>query len=272
MGNWANMANVTQSELAVLAGAVILLFVAPALLSWTDERRRRRARRAAIAMDPGAVATGVESPPPASDEPFGEAPEASAPPVDANSAPPAALVSEVPTGAAPAVGVDHDPLSPGVTDPQSNSVSAPTPTTSTELLPLSGIVRHRFRLDDLHVAQLIDWPPAAIRHDPERSRLRQEAERAATEYAANLHAVIIASPYPARSHCLGAADCDAAELRLSFLLFPVLWPVSQNQAVAQAVFHIERTTGNIRGWVDALRPPELSEENRREIREAGGEV
>jgi hypothetical protein len=264
MTNWANMANITQMELAVLTGAVLLLFVAPALLSWADERRRRRAQRAAISAELAQTlaAPSVESVVPALDEPS----------VDTNSAPTADLVADSATGFAPVSGLDRAPMPPAASEPESAPASVPTPAPSTELLPLSGSVRHRFRLDDLHRAQLTDWPPATIRNDAERSRLRLEAEQAATAYAASLTAVIIASPYPARAQCLGAADADAAEVRLSFLLFPVVWPISQNQAVAQAVFRIDRATGDIRGWVDALRPQELSEENRHEIREAGGEA
>ncbi len=273
MTNWANMANVTRPEIAVVAGAILLLFVAPALLGWVDDRRRRRAQRAASAVDLAQAAPGAESAMVAVDESFREglSPE-EAPPLDANLAPPPEPAPSGLSSAAPVIAPQHSPEPPVASESESVPVSVPTAAASTELLPLSGVARHRFRLDDLHRAQLSDWPPAAIRNDAELSRLRQEAEQATTAYAASLNAVIIASPYPARSQCLGAAAADAAELRLSFFLFPGVWPVSQNQAVAQAVLRIDRLTGTIHGWVDALRPQELSEEHRREIREAGGEA
>lgn len=273
MANWANLPNITHTEMAVLAAAVLLLFVAPALLSWSDERRRRRAERAALAAQLAQIAPSVES---AAPDLAVVAVEASLPETQPSTetaaVPTPAVGTMLPTNDAP-LSLSENALPPSTApqaaDVASGNVGVPMPA---ELQPLSGVARHRFRLDDLHRAELPDWPPAAIRDDPERSRLRREAEHAAAAYEGSVKAASIASPYPARSHCLGAADADASEVRLSFLLFPVVWPVSQNQAVAQAVFRIDRVTGEVRGWVDPLRPQELSEENRREIREAGGEA
>jgi hypothetical protein len=261
----ANLPNVTQTEMAVLAAAVVLLFVAPAMLTWADERRRRRAERAAIAAEALKVAPTAESPEPLPDVRATEpAPADALQPVDAAGAPPGAV------GALPMAEAGSIPAPVGTGDA---AVEPAAPAVMpAELHPLSGTPRHRFRLDDLHLAQLPDWPPAAIRNDPERSGRRQEAEQAAQPYRTRILEAFILSPYPARSYCLGSADAEASELRFAFLLFPVVWPVSQNQAVAQAVFRIERSTREIRGWVDALRPQELSEENRREIHEAGGEI
>lgn len=266
----ANFANITHTEVAVVAAAVLLLFIAPALLSWSDERRRRRAQHAVPAaaslQAPPATESEVPADTLAAAAVLPEAPQ----PMDITVPPPPDWLVSEPSTSAPASPPD---LTPARTTADTDSATAAhTPLTPTELLPLSGVARYRFTLDELHQAQLSDWPPAAIRNDQERSRLRHEAERGAEPYRARMREALIVSPYPARSHCLGAADADASELRLSFLLFPVVWPVSQNQAVAQAVFRIDRVTGALRGWVDALRPQELSEENRREIGEAGGEV
>ena len=271
----ANFPNITQTEMAVIAAAVLFLFIGPALLSWGDERRRRRVQRAAILAQAQPVPLAAESEVPVPDTVSGEAAlpaalrpfETDIPPgFDVSAAPPAVAEPPSPPDSMP-VNPPHGALQ---TDGIPTSSAPPPP--AVELQPLSGAAQHRFQLDHLHRAQLPDWPPAVIRTDPERSRLRQEAEHDAALYEARVNAATIAAPYPARSFCLGAADADASELRLSFLLFPVVWPVSQNQAVAQAVFRIDRITGEIRGWVDALRSQELSEENRREIREAGGEA
>jgi hypothetical protein len=263
----ANLPNITHTEVAMVAAAVLLLFIAPAFLSWGDARRRRRAEQAAIAAESLRLAATLETTVPAPDTlPVEVAPPEEQAPVEVDAPSPPDLVTAVPTSVEPESVPQPAPVLETV---PTSSAAFPT---RAELQPLSGAARHRFRLDELHRAQLPDWPPAAIRDDSERSRLRQEAERSAEPYQARMNDAVIASPYPARSQCLGAADADASELRLSFLLFPVLWPVSQNQAVAQAVFRIDRSTGEIRGWVDALRPPELSDENRREILEAGGEV
>jgi hypothetical protein len=253
-------------EVAVLAAAVLLLFVAPAVLSWADERRRRRTQHAAVAVEALRVASTVESTGPLPDAPAIEPAPAEAlqhdeaafaPSTDAVAALPAMEPSDMP---ASAVAVD------------AAAVSTAPPAMPPELYPLSGTPRHRFRLDDLHLVQLSDWPPAVVRNDPERSSRRQEVEQGAEPYRTRIREALILSPYPARSYCLGTADTEASELCLSFLLFPVVWPMSQNQAVAQAVFRVDPVTGDLRGWVDALRPQELSEENRREIHEAGDEV
>lgn len=261
-----NLPNITQAELAVLAAAVLLLFIAPGLLLWTDERRRRRVQLATLAAEAAAAVSVpvAEAILPMPEVAIADADSADAPQI----APIIASLMDTPaaddTPSLPAAAIEtHD-----APEPVASHADEPP----IELLPLSGPVRHRIRFDELHRVQLPDWPPEAIRNDPERSRLRLEAEQAAAQFQARLSAALLASPYPARSQCLGAADADAAELRLSFLLFPVLWPVSQNQAVAQAVVRIDRGTGEIRGWVDALRPQELADENRREIREAGGEI
>lgn len=265
-----NMPNITQTEMAVIAAAILLLFIAPALLSWGDERRRRRAQHALRVQE--SLRLAAESAVPASDLLAAEpALYEASPPLDIGMMPPSDVLAGAPImDEAPRPPDPSPPLgAPAETD---SAVTASEPSTPAELLPLSGVARHRFRIDDLHQAQLPDWPPAAIRDDPERSRSRSEAEQAAEPYRARVREAVIVSPYPARAHCLGAADADVSEVRLSFLLFPVVWPVSQNQAVAQAVFRIDRVTGALRGWVDALRTQELSEENRREIGEAGGEV
>jgi type II secretory pathway pseudopilin PulG len=260
-----NMPNITQTEMAVVAAAVLLLFIAPALLSWSDERRRRRAQHA-TRLQEALQLVAAESAVPASDPLTAEPALFEAPqPLDIGVPPP----SDVRAGAPRPLDPSPPLRAPAETD---SVVAGSEPSAPAELLPLSGVARHHFRIDDLHQAQLSDWPPAAIRNDPERSRSRYEAEQAAEPYRVRMREAVIVSPYPARAHCLGAADADATELRFSFLLFPVVWPVSQNQAVAQAVFRIDRVTGTLRGWVDALRPQELSEDNRREIGEAGGEV
>lgn len=271
----ANFPNITQTEMAVLGAAVLFLFVAPALLRWGDERRRRLAQRAALLVQAQRVPPAAEWEVPLPDIVSREAALPGAPPgFETDILPESDVPAAAPTEAEPSSPADSVPAHPPPGVPQTDRIPASSapPLPAVELQPLSGTAQHRFQLDHLHRAELPDWPPAVIRMDPERSRLRHEAERDAAPYAARVGAATIGAPYPARAYCLGAADGDAAELRLSFLLFPIVWPVSQNQAVAQAVFRIDRITGEVRGWVDALRPQELSDENRREIREAGGEV
>jgi hypothetical protein len=262
----ANLPNITPTEMAVLAAAVVLLFVAPAVLSWADEHRRRRLQRAALAAEALRVGSTLEATGPLPDAPASEPPPAEAlQHADAAYAPPPDAVAVLPT-------MEPGSMPGPVLATEAAAATPVPPAIPPELQPLSGTPRHSFRLDDLHLAQLPDWPPVAIRNDPERSGRRREAEQAAGPYWTRIRETLILSPYPARSYCLGTADAEVSELRLSFLLFPVVWPVAQDQAVAQAAFRVDRITGEIRGWVDALRVQELSEENRQEIRQAGGEI
>ncbi len=270
-----NLPNITPNEIAVVAAAVLVLFVAPGLIGWSDARRRRRADRAAAALQAAALAPATDSGPLVEAVPEAETlPDAAAGTATSMPLSSETLVSMLPTdGAAAATTADLPPdaAAPVETAPAPVWTSPAESGARVELQPLSGLAKHCFRLDDLHRVELTDWPPPAVRNDPERSRSWREAEQIAEQYRATIRVATIASPYPARSHCLGAAGADPSQVQLSYLLFPVLWPVSQNQAVAQAIFRIDRVTGAVLGWVDALRPQELSEENRREIHEAGGD-
>lgn len=285
-----NLPNITQTEIATIAAAVLLLFIAPAVLAWSDERQRRRAQRERAIREDGEVRAPTTEPPSYwSNLPEGEAqvplpedlalggePEVIAetpmtampPPPPSDAAAVAAWEPDIPV-AAPAEPAVSAPDAPAAATPQTHDATVPP---ALELRPLDGSLRHQFRLADLHKAQLPDWPPAVIRNDPERLALWGEVEAAVKPYEGALTTAPIFSPYPARSSCVGAAEVAGSCLRVRYLLFPVLWPVSQNQAVAQAVFEIDRTTGEIRGWVDALRLQELTAENQREILEGGGQL
>jgi len=265
-----NLPTITSWEAYVVTTAVVLLFLAPGLVSWIEERSHRRRLRVVatevrqVSDTSGQItgndsrAMGVEAPPWASVEGKAVVPEA----VGAYAAA-APVAPDAETDVVP-------PQALGAVDPERSGVVGGGEVI--EIQPLSGDRRHRFRLDDLHPAQLPDWPPAAIRDDPRRLQAWHDAEAAAQPYRSVIHAASIWSPYPVRSQCLSAASTDPVQIQLRYLLFPVPWPVSQNQAVAQAVFLIDRDSGTVRGWLDALRVQELSEENRREILEAGGEI
>ena len=273
------MPHITPAEVAVVAAAFVLFYFVPALVGWRDASRRRKLFRqraaagtgdlvhqgtgvlaGAAPREPDAAAPATETELPAKLDsgedvigaaPMGEVALAAEEPVTAQSAE---------TLQASAADVPGAPAEPSV---------APA---ALELQPLATPARHRFRLQDLHRTQLSDWPPAVIRHDAERNRVWQEAARVAEEYRAMIDDATILSPYPARATCLGGGEVDGPIVRLRYLLFPSVWPVSENQAVAEAVFEVDRTHAGIRGWVDALRASELSEDNRREIHQSGGEV
>lgn len=244
MHNFMSMANITPAEVGVVAAAIVLIFIAPALLAFVDARRTAalRAREWAVAAAQAAAAA-VQ----ADDLPSG------LPGLDQT-----ALVNE--------------PLAEPPAHPASGDASAePLTAAPVVLYPLEGTARFQCRLQDLHSARLPDWPPPAVRDDADRNGRWRAAEEHGEPHRGVITAATVWSPYPSRSYCLGSADVEGDTCYLRFLLFPVTWVVSQNQAVAQAVFALDRA-GGVRGWVDALRPQELTEENRREIAEAGGEV
>jgi len=238
-----NLVNITSLEVAAVSAGMLLFFVCPAFLGLADQRRRRRLQAA-------------------HDRELSMTAAAAAPPTEGIAPSPAT---------AEGIALDSDmvaAVSAPTTLPPESGVTVQEPQ-SLEIQPADGVWRHSFRLQDLHEARLPEWPPAAIRDDPERDRLWHEGERVGHQHRDAVLSAMVRSPYPARARCLGAVEADGSKLRLRFLLFPVVWPVSQNQAVAQAVFEIDPGQDVIRGWIDALQAPELTEENRRDIRACG---
>ena len=277
------MPHIAPTEVAVVAAAVVLFYFVPAAVAWRDAARRRKLlRREAAACagarlsevggdstvvplvetllsEPGAAAADSELP---GELDSGANVPGSAPVVETTFP----VEEPVTAQALETAQIDRTAdLAPTIPEP---SVACAAP----EIQPLATPGRYQFRLRDLHRTQLPDWPPAVVRHDAERNRMWQEAERVAEEYRGRIDEAMIWSPYPARATCLGAAEVDGPVVRLRYLLFPSVWPVSENQAVAQAVLEVDRARAEIHGWVDALRASELSEDNRREIQQSGGET
>jgi hypothetical protein len=277
------MPHIAPTEVAVVAAAVVLFYFVPVAVAWRDEARRRKLLRQEAAACASArlseigrdttVAPLAEALPPepgaaAADSELPGKLDSSANVLGAAPVAETALPGEEPVTVQVLQTAQVDraaDLAPTIPEP---SVAC----AALEVQPRATPGRHRFRLQDLHRTQLPDWPPAVVRHDAERNRMWQEAERIAEEYRDRIDAATISSPYPARATCLGAAEVDGPVVRLRYLLFPSVWPVSENQAVAQAVFEVDRARAEIHGWVDALRASELSEDNRREIQQSGGET
>jgi len=274
-----NLPNITPLEIAVVSAAVAVLYVAPAALELLDARRRRRlARQRAVieSQPPESTAPSVStvtSPSEAAGLRLAWPDEAGSPdtvPVPAPVDIPLDLAQED-RWRSDAEG-DHPEPSSVASEAGAEAPTPPAFSAGVEIRPLEGPSRYRFRFDALHRAHLPEWPPAAVRLDPERSRLWQEAQRVVETQWATIAAVTIASPYPVRSTCLGSAELTGSTYRLHFLLFPVLWPFAESQAVAQAVLEVDDTQGALRGWVDALRESELTEDHRRAIHDLSGGV
>jgi hypothetical protein len=233
-----NLPNITPVEVVTVGSAMLVLCVAPAVLAWSDARRRRKALSVALARA-AAVPPQPAAPPELGNEPL---PMVVADGLAAATAvPPAAAVFEVPTETAvPAM----------VSEPATALVAENEPS---PVAPDADQPRYQFCLQELRRVRLPDWPPADVRNDPVRGAVWREAERLAEHRQREITAMPLSSPQRAQSSCLGSAEADDACVRLHFLLFPVLWPSTEEQAAAEAVFEIDRTSDAIRGWVNSLR-------------------
>jgi len=250
--------NITLMEIVIVAAAFVLLCIAPAVLTWSDERRRRSASAVplpAIVTEtalPLAVGLQADSDVSTADTVYGDVLAA------------AAFVN-------PPLGDEADPTAV-------DRLESPTVAPVVEESPgavfqaVEGAAPHQFRLEELRRARLADWPPAAVRGDAERSRLWQEGERLAAQHERMIASLLLASPYPAQSSCVGTVNADGARYFLHYLLFPTLWPVEANQAVAEVIFEIDPASGDVHHRMQALSPTDLTDEQRRDIRQSGGHI
>jgi hypothetical protein len=218
--------HIAPAEVVVVTAAMLLLWLAPAVLSWADQRRRLRsvAEASRIAARAGAESLATIEQAPARE--VSTLPE----PVEAQEAAPTEPSRDEASGAATAA--------------PAPAPEAPRPEES---------ARYHFRLQDLRRVRLRDWPPSAVRNDPEQQRVWHEAEALAEDHESAVSVTVLSSPYPAQSVCLGAAGGEGSKLRLRFLLFPVLWPAHEEQALAEAIFEVDRSAGEVRSWIQARR-------------------
>jgi hypothetical protein len=299
-----NMPHVTPVEIAVLGGAVVLLYIVPALFTLGAAWRRRRlaratAARAALELAAAqweATAPSVESEgAPALGAPAEGAPEspgdweseipvvgdAVTPPVAVEAAtshsgaPDAAALPETAESGAPVPAPDAAPEAPSFVPPVASALAPAVAAASLrgagplEIHANDTSSAYRFRLEDLRQARLADLPPVAVRNDPELARSWREAEQAADQHWRAIASATIVSPYPARATTLAAAEIIGSTIRLRYLLFPLVWPIAVHQAVAEAVFELIPERDEIRGWVDALSAAELTDDHRRDIQSSG---
>jgi hypothetical protein len=270
-----NMPSITLAEIAVVSAAVVILYIVPFVLATIDQRRRRRL--------PVWSSTGTVTEPPAQlivavptvgtpsataseaaqhCDPDGASPEEPASTAHENGA--TAPVTAAPEPAAPAAANEYasDTPDPGI----ANATPIGTDTEGPAFEPFAGDAGYQFRLEDLHRVRLPDWGDAA------RSHLWRDAERVAEAHRAAVFGCVVLSPYPIRSACRSGVEQEHSTLRLRYLLFPSLWPVSRDQAVADVMFEIDVETGIVRHRLDALRRCDLSDDTRRAIRDSGGDI
>jgi len=256
-----NFPTIAPAEIAAVAGAVLIAYVAPFVGTTVENYRRRKLERQ-YALRP--------EPFPPDETPSYDAPYA--PPLNAPEVTPAtesqsqsqtAFTGQAVT-AMPAAAVAPEPaptpFQDDVSKPPTEASTAPAEPVADRysgyepvgVTSYRGENGHKFRLEDLHRARLAEWPPATIRDDPDRHQLWAEAELLLEQHRSALVSSVLSSPFPVRSACLGGIERVGAVSFLHFLLFPDLWPVSPDQAVARAVFAIGSAGHEIHGRVDVL--------------------
>jgi hypothetical protein len=261
-----NLTNITSAEVVVAGSALLILCVTPSLVAWSDARRRRKAVAAAAAREAlaaaaeraalAAAAAPLEPSPPLSlldpqqlwDEPTATVAAAE---LDAAQGVPAAV--EAPAAVPPPVVASPVALDE-VPAPPAEVLAPPDAATESVAAPAADAPHFQFRLDDLRRVRLADWPPAEVQDDPARHEAWRNAEQLAAERQRDIGALLLDSPQPAQSSCLGSVEAAATGTRLRFLLFPALWPTTAEQATAEAVFEIDSAGGEIRTWVTGRAP------------------
>lgn len=270
-----NMPSITLAEIAVVSTAVVILYVVPFVLATIDQRRRRRlpvwSSTVTVTEPPAQLTAAVPTvgiPSTTASEaaqhcdPDGESPEEPASTAHENGA--TAPVTEAPEPAAPVAAHEYASDTP---EPRiANATPFGPGTEGPAFEPFTGDAGYQFRLEDLHRVRLPDWADAA------RSHLWRDAEGVAQAHRAAVLGCVLLSPYPLRSACRSGVEQEHSTLRLCYLLFPSLWPVSRDQAVAQVMFEIDMETGTVRHRLDALRRCDLSDDTRRAIRDSGGDI
>lgn len=275
-----NMPTITRAEIAVVAAAIVVLYVIPFVLASMEAFRRRRAHASSDTFVAHEALAGASPdallPGPCAEtaRPFAEPPAPT--PDAAGDAPSPAHPNGAADRESESAGGSH-PLPPGLLGADMPAVESPAAsptaiipdtdgTAAPAFEPFTAEVGYQFRLEDLHRVRLPDCATTA------RTQLWRDGERVAEAHYAAILAATLLSPYPVRSACLDAVEQEGWRVRLHYLLFPSLWPVSREQAAAQAIFDIDTASGTVAPHVHALRPSDLNEDTRRAIRDSGGEI
>jgi hypothetical protein len=270
-----NMPVITPAEIAVVGTAVLVMYIVPFVLARIEDIRHRRAQAWSDAVEPSGPSIPIASVPAeqlaeqhqqAQEVPFNgvtsavEESGATEPASDLAGPAPSAL-PEAASGviAEPSVEVQ-------LTNQTAAVVLDDDRPGGPRFEPFAGDAGYQFRLEDLHRVRLAECADATS------SLVWCAGERVAETHLTAIRSAPLLSPYPVRSACLGTVEQESSTVRLHYLLFPSLWPVSRDQAVARAIFEIDTSAGTFRHRLDALRLPDLKDDTRRAIRDGGGEV
>lgn len=268
-----DMPAITPAEIAVVGAAVLVMHIVPFVLARIEDIRRRRAQTWSGTVEPPSPRISTVSVP---------AEQLTEQHQHAQEAPVNGVTSAGEESGATEPASDSAGPAPHVV-PESGIIAAPSvdvqpiDQTATAVLdgdrpggprfePFAADTGYRFRLEDLHRVRLAECADAAS------SPVWCAGERMAETHSTAIRSAPLLSPYPVRSACLGTVEQESSTVRLHYLLFPSLWPVSRDQAVARAIFEIDTSAGTLRHRLDALRRPDLKDDTRRAIRDSGGEI
>jgi len=270
-----DMPAITPAEIAVVGAAVLVMHIVPFVLARIEDIRRRRAQTWSGTVEPSAPRISTVSVPAeqlteqhqhAQEAPVNgvrlavEESGATEPASDLEGPAPH-VVPEAASGMIAEPSVDVQPI-----DQTATAVLDGDRPGGPRFEPFAGDTGYRFRLEDLHRVWLAECAGAAS------SPVWCAGERMAETHSTAIRSAPLLSPYPVRSACLGTVEEESSTVRLHYLLFPSLWPVSRDQAVARAIFEIDTSAGTLRHRIDALRRPDLKYDTRRAIRDSGGEI
>jgi hypothetical protein len=138
-----------------------------------------------------------------------------------------------------------------------------------DLMLIKGPANFPFTFSDLTKVKLPGWPPD-FNNNPKLKAVWDKAKKEAQRHKNTILSLRIWSPYPILSYCLGDAIIHGERLQLCYFLFPTTFPRKLTHVVAQVIFEIplDTASGHIeRCWMDTLREHELSEDNKKHIRQ-----
>jgi hypothetical protein len=230
-----NLPHITPLEVGVFGAAIAVFYVGPAVLAWSDVRRQRRRERERVALEAAAAAVSVSP----VDQPFPAAGEVEAVAFEGQ----AEVLLPVP-GEEEVTPIEQPLDDTGAREEATIDVGTEVRATP----PL-----HIVRLCEVRQVQLADWPPPEVRDDPVRRQSWLEGERLAATDMALFGTVPLDTSKPVASACLASTSTEGTHRIYRYFLFSDLWPAAAADAVAEAEFQLDPTTGTATGWV--LPPP-----------------
>ncbi len=129
----------------------------------------------------------------------------------------------------------------------------------TEIRPRNLPSNFKFKLNELSVVTLKDWPIESIKISTNWNEAVTEFEKYIPYMNNN---VVFYSPYPVTAMSIGAAELRNTIIYVRLFLFPMLNPKYQRQAIGQIIFSfgIDTLPEDVEVHLDFLNQDEMEEE------------